>query len=81
VGKLKSGRTAAIAALVLLTIGGATLPAMADPDGAPTQQQVDAARRAVAAQAHSVEGIQAALAAARDRVDAAQMAAAEAGEA
>ncbi len=78
---MSSGRSATVAALVALVIGGATLPAMADPDGAPTQQQVDAARKAVEAKAHSVEGIQAALAAANDRVDAAQMAAAEAGEA
>ncbi|WP_182920343.1 C40 family peptidase [Nocardioides cavernaquae] len=80
-GRINSGRTAAIAALVALAIGGATLPAMADPDDAPSQEQVDAARRAVDAKAHSVEGIQAALAAANDRVEAAQTDAAIAGEA
>jgi cell wall-associated NlpC family hydrolase len=78
---MNPGRTAAIAALVALALGGATLPAMADPDDAPSQEQVDAARRAVDAKAHSVEGIQAALAAANDRVEAAQMDAAIAGEA
>ena len=78
---MNSGRTAAIAALVALAIGGATLPAFADPDGTPTQEQVDAARQAVQAKAHSVEGIQAALAAANDRVEAAQMDASIAGEA
>lgn len=78
---MNSGRTAAIAVLAVLALGGAALPAVADPDGAPSQEQVDSARQAAEAKAHSVEGIQATLAAANDRVEAAQVDAAAAGEA
>lgn len=75
------GRPLAMAAVMLLTLGGFALPAVADPTDAPSQQQVDAARAAADAKAGTVDGVQARLDAANARLEAAELRASEAAEA
>lgn len=76
-----SGRPLAMAAVAAVAIGGLSLPAWADPTDGPSQQQVDAARAAAQAKAHTVEGVQARLNAANGRLEAAEMRASMAAEA
>ena len=77
-----TGRPLAMAAVAAVAVGGLALPAMAaDPSNAPSQQQVDAARAAADAKAHTVQGVQSQLDAANARLESAQMAAEQAGEA
>lgn len=76
-----SGRPLALAAVAAMAIGGLTLPAMADPSDAPSQEQVDAARDAADAKAGTVAGVQAKLDAANARLEAAELAASQAAEA
>jgi cell wall-associated NlpC family hydrolase len=70
-----------MAAAAVVALGGLSLPAWADPTDGPSQQQVDAARAAADAKAHTVEGVQTQLDAANDRLDAAEMSASIAAEA
>lgn len=70
-----------MAAAAVVAIGGLSLPAWADPTDGPSQQQVDAAKAAADAKAHTVEGVQAQLDAANARLDAAEMKASMAAEA
>ena len=80
-------RRAVTAAAVCLLLGGATLPAGADPgdgdggDGTPSKAEVDAARDAVADQELTVEGVRAELEQANARLEAAAVRAAQAAEA
>ena len=73
---------AAVLALALVVSGASAQVATADDDtDVPTRQQVREAREAVDDQALDVEGIQAALDAANDRLERATIAAAQAAEA
>lgn len=71
-------------ALIALLLGGATLPAVADPTAPatpPSQEQVDAAQDAVADKARTIEDVEAEYAAANARLAAAELAAGQAAEA
>ena len=71
-------------ALIALLVGGATLPAVADPTAPatpPSQEQVDAAQDAVADKARTIEDVEAEYAAANARLASAELAAGQAAEA
>lgn len=73
-----------LGALLALLVGGASLPAVADPTAPatpPSQEQVDAAQDAVADKARTIEDVEAEYAAANARLASAELAAGKAAEA
>lgn len=79
--RMISGRPLVMAAAAAVALGGLALPAWADPTDAPSQEQVNAARAAAEAKAHTVEGVQARLDAANARLESAEVQASIAAEA
>ncbi len=80
-GTRRTARTCLVTLTVTAVVSGLTSVAMADPDTAPSQSEVDAAEHATQTKARDVAAVQADLVVANQRVQASQVQAAKAAEA